>query len=763
MTIHQQSVGGRTIAYVGENLAEARRIARLVAEERDTIEQNVASTFNPILSAVSSFVDTEANNVNGAYLNRIGAAVPLANMRYAKAEIPIGATKVRISTRFEGSLAELQLISWYSDAGGVAYLSGLDGAPNTDYFAAVFDVPPGARSIGVNGRVALAIKIEVAEIAADLNDRVLANEASVGAIQSSLAGWIDSVAPTTENSYLNRYGVAVASAGLRFAKASIPAGVQKVRITTNFRGTLDLVQLITWYGDAAGTAFMGRVDGTSGADYLAAEFDIPLGAEVIGVDGHNTRAIKIEFLEVAQEVAPRLIDLEQLTAALPVIQGAVSSYADSGAAVVADAYLNRAGAVVAAATFRYAKAAIPAGASKVRISTRFEGSLAALQLISWYSDAGATAYLGRVDGAPNTTYANTIFDIPPGAQALGVDGKNSAPIRIEFLEVVDNLAEIVSNLSGTGLPTKLTIVGDSMSATGTAGFGDELGAELGLTTYQQGIGGKRSNAVSALFGGIPLTVTVTGASIPTAGEAAITPAAPLDDLNSRGGTDCVMLVMAAGYLCELRYYTAGGTYALRPVEHPRTAIPVVNPLTIMPLTGWVIGTNPAACVSMRTMFSDAIAVIRVGVNDQGYTLRPYAQTTIANIMTLHDNLQRYTDKILVVGPCNGAVDLTAAEGGITAGGAPSTLTPEQSEIKLANIDSQRSGLSRLCPAYFDALAFHAGNGGGETKSANGRSFVVLTQTAASPKLSDGRHETVAAQQELAAGVHAYLKSIGWVK
>ncbi|QIG79998.1 SGNH/GDSL hydrolase family protein [Stakelama tenebrarum] len=100
---------------------------------------------------------------------------------------------------------------------------------------------------------------------------------------------------------------------------------------------------------------------------------------------------------------------------------------------VEDSYLDRSGAAQSASSYRYATAPIPDGATRVRIGTDFHGALSSVQLISWYSDTGASSYLSRVDGEAGANYRDEVFEIPASARSIGVDGYNTHDIEIEFL------------------------------------------------------------------------------------------------------------------------------------------------------------------------------------------------------------------------------------------------------------------------------------------------------------------------------------------
>lgn len=411
-------------------------------------------------------------------------------------------------------------------------------------------------------------------------------------------------------------------------------------------------------------------------------------------------------------------------------------------------FITNSGALSANANYRYVKIPVKAFWQGVRAS----GSIQIASPNNWVvflNDANQPLGTYLVGTNTKVTLSNTgngviPWPLPEGTTQIGFNSRTTD-----------------TDLTIQALNTRVLVIGDSTSTSSTTGIGDDLATLYPTRTfYQQGIGGQWWMAhVRYRMGINNQTVSVSGGEIPTSGTVACTPTTGV--LVHTGNNICCQ-VRINGVRCVLRFTLAGGTYSLEALDTIAAPVTVADGATMKILTGWVTGTDPTNCVRLADMLTGGLWVVRSApsINDKSSINYTAMQSAVDDLIR---HAARYRAKLVLIGMMNGEKDLPSAS--YTGGTAPGPVTSQNWLNYIATMNAYmetKAAENSSFVKYLDILAQHVSTGGSTVENINGTDYDVLTNQAASVKLSDYRHETTTVQSdETAPFVQAAIDALGW--
>lgn len=484
---------------------------------------------------------------------------------------------------------------------------------------------------------------------------------------------------------------------------------------------------------------------------------------------------------VRENIASRLSSQESLTAPVPTIATSLSDWEVQPPIYVNDRLVNRTtGAVVTDTAFRYYVIDVDVAASeRLRIlSGSFNSGTVYAAIVCFSRPGGPTApgqtvlgsfvtgnlspqnvrevliTAGNADGIPN---------LPAGTKSVAlVNRKLEAPIVAELFHVVPTIASQVRALqSAAGATGPIAFVAESTGTDGENGILDDFRALYpGRPVYDLTIGGQGIDQLLARAGAVNIQVTVPGGIIPANGTA-VACTVDLDPLNPPGATDVCVQISGAGVRCALRYLGASSsTYTIEALDDlggNDVAVPAGTPFKVLTTHIYGVGANPASCVPLATALSGTV-IVRGFYNNR---FNPVYADLAEAMISMVSHLSRYAKVQIWMGVMNSAQMLTNGTGGTTAyvGGAATSDAESYGFLRFVRVMNDL--MRNLAPNFFDVLQFHIDGGGGETVTVSGADFVVLTETAATPKMQPGEpHETVAAQVLTAAALKTVAEGAG---
>lgn len=300
------------------------------------------------------------------------------------------------------------------------------------------------------------------------------------------------------------------------------------------------------------------------------------------------------------------------------------------------------------------------------------------------------------------------------------DATNPISAFVDHAQFADAIGTVNSTI------LNLTTVGDSMTAYGS-GIMDTLPALVSeRTVYTSSEGGERTDGIAVSFG-VPgiLTLVITGNALPTSGTVVATP--NISFLNS-GQCSRVSVTTQTGASIECEIYNSSGTYYLRPISYPASALRVQNPAPARVVSLQLAGTDATGAQALDPLY-DTTAIFRAGRNDVGYD-KSYNGAAIVAYIEQMAGLMR-SGRYLVLGPTNGYGDVPTADGGSGA------MTEAQGQATLDNVVDINGRLRAAFPDRFVSVIENFAALGNTTDfTVNGATYTVLNSSVS----VDGTHE-----------------------
>jgi hypothetical protein len=301
-------------------------------------------------------------------------------------------------------------------------------------------------------------------------------------------------------------------------------------------------------------------------------------------------------------------------------------------------------------------------------------------------------------------------------------------------------------VQSTGL---IVALGNSISV--SSGYALALAALRPLdTVVAQGVSGQRTDDIAYRFGASPLTLSVTGASIPAGGSVGVT---GLDTTLFRrtSGTASVRAVVAgvAGVL------SVSASLASFTRDSAGTAVAVTNPAAATIASGFLEGsTNPSAQLDLSVLQSATVLMVAASYNDIREAAYNQA-ATLANIAATVATLRPLVKRLIIAGDMQGQGRLTAAQ--FPANPDP-PANAAASQQYLERSIALNAALAVAYPqAYVDLHAALVAAGSYSVFNVNGTNYNIIDLTV----LPDGIHPSGGGTATVAGIINNIFTSRGW--
>ncbi|SHF06002.1 hypothetical protein SAMN02745157_1541 [Kaistia soli DSM 19436] len=281
---------------------------------------------------------------------------------------------------------------------------------------------------------------------------------------------------------------------------------------------------------------------------------------------------------------------------------------------------------------------------------------------------------------------------------------------------------------------------------------------LGYTVDIEGRSGQRDDHIAARMGAVPVTLVVSGNTIPTSGNVAVSSITP--DIFDHLDVDCSFRIEVLGAAGEVIPGKLTKVFSTGVIGFTRyfagDAVTVPNPATMRVISGKGEGTlDPSAALSLDVLRRRTALLYpnfnSITIVDGSYPTSAIIARNAAMVAALLPVIKRFA----WIGDVCGYSRLTAAQaGGSYAGTIPADDVASQVLIE-RTIAINEANRAAWGPNYFDQTAYMKSRGYTTVKTVNGVAYDIVLPSI----LTDGVHHGTLGKTEIARGIDLHLKSL----